>query len=116
LVGHVGGDDFVVVAPEEGIEASATILCERFDRLVRRFYAPMDLARAGIEAKDRRGVVHFYPIAALSVGIVLEDDLPVPEVREVARVAAELKKFAKLEGHRDPRSRWVKNRRASNPA
>jgi len=40
----------------------------------------------------------------------------VPEVREVARVAAELKKFAKLEGHRDPRSRWVKNRRASQPA
>lgn len=113
LVGHVGGDDFVVVAPETTVEPACARLGEEFDRRVRAHYAPADLARGGIEATDRRGNLHFFPIAALSMAVVTGQDLVNPELHDVARVAAELKRLAKLEAARDPRSRFVRNRRVA---
>lgn len=112
LVGHVGGDDFVVVAPVAHAEAACERLGEEFDERVRAFYAPADLARGGIAAADRRGNMHFFPIAALSMALVVEQDLVHHELHEVAKLAAELKKLAKLEASENPRSRVVRNRRS----
>lgn len=112
LVGHVGGDDFVVIAPEASVDAACARLGTEFDVRVRGFYAPEDLARGGIASTDRRGHLHFFPVAALSIAIVVEHDLVNQELHEVARMAADLKRLAKLEAAYDPRSRCVRNRRS----
>lgn len=113
LVGHVGGDDFVVVAPDGAVDAACTRLGSEFDLRVRGFYAPKDLERGGIESVDRRGNPHFFPIAALSMAVVVEHDLLHQDLHDVARVAAELKRLAKLDAARDPSSRFVRNRRGA---
>jgi GGDEF domain-containing protein len=117
FVGHVGGDDFVLVVPGDGrVEERCEQVGAMFDARVRRFYGPSDLARGGIVTCDRRGVESFFPIATLSVAIVSAFHSPGGEVHEVARVAAELKRHAKTLARETPApsSRVVRDRRASS--
>lgn len=113
FVGHVGGDDFVAVVTGNGSvdEACARVGAD-FDARVRNNYAPLDLQRGGIVTRDRRGNEAFFPLATLSMAVVVPKDLAVSEVHEVARVAAELKRRAKTAADESgPVSRFVRNRR-----
>src|ERR671933_102503 len=53
FVGHVGGDDFLVIVNPEHAEEAAERMCTRFDKLVPDLYDPTDLQRGSIEIKDR---------------------------------------------------------------
>jgi diguanylate cyclase (GGDEF)-like protein len=113
FLGHVGGDDFIVVVHgADSVEDACTRVASRFDAEVRVFYAPADLAAGGIVTSDRRGNTIHFPITGLSMAIVGVDDLSAPDVHEVGRVAAELKKRAKAEAmRRGGGSGWVRERR-----
>jgi diguanylate cyclase (GGDEF)-like protein len=113
FLGHVGGDDFIVVVHgEEGVESACARIASRFDAEVRQLYAPADVARGGIVTTDRRGNAIAYPITGLSMAVVSSADIAVREVHEVGRVAAELKKRAKIEAmRRGGGSGWVRERR-----
>src|SRR6056297_3091681 len=56
FLGHVGGDDFVVLCPPVVAEPLANDICARFDALAPALYDPADRAAGGIEVADRRGV------------------------------------------------------------
>src|SRR5207247_377707 len=45
FVGHVGGDDFVVVVPPDVVEQMSRRIITRFDRKIRGFYDADDLRR-----------------------------------------------------------------------
>jgi diguanylate cyclase (GGDEF)-like protein len=113
FLGHVGGDDFIVVVQEAAsVEDACARVASRFDAEVEALYAPADLERGHIVATDRRGDTVSYPITGLSLAIVSSADIPTPDVREVGRVAAELKKRAKGEAlRRGWGSGWVRERR-----
>ena len=117
FLGHVGGDDFIVVVHtgDDGlVEGACAQVASRFDTEVRGLYAPPDVERGCIETVDRRGNTVTYPIMGLSMAIVTANDISAPEVHEVGRVAADLKKRAKTEAlERGGRSGWVRERRHS---
>ncbi|HEY6959620.1 MAG TPA: response regulator, partial [Candidatus Limnocylindria bacterium] len=56
FVGHVGGDDFVLVAPEQEAIDLARAIVRAFDALAPTVYDPEDRARGGVVRVDRRGV------------------------------------------------------------
>ena len=109
FVGHVGGDDFVVLSGLNEAEGLAKAITERFDCGVRPLYDAEDRARGWIEARDRRGKLRHVPIATVSIGIVNIPPGRFDGAISAARAAAEVKEVAK----RQPGSAWAVDRRKS---
>jgi PleD family two-component response regulator len=107
FVGHVGGDDFVLLARAEEAEELAELITRRFDEAVGAFYDPEDRARGWIEARDRRGKLRRIPFATVSIGIVNVPPGRFDGATAAARAAAEVKEVAK----RRPGSAWAVDRR-----
>jgi diguanylate cyclase (GGDEF)-like protein len=94
FLGHIGGDDFILVVGSDEAEAACQKAIELFDEGARTLYEPEDAARGYIEAEDRRGRLMRYPILSLSIGVGL-NDASVREYREIVDTATEMKSFAK---------------------
>jgi diguanylate cyclase (GGDEF)-like protein len=95
FVGHIGGDDFVVITtPERYGETSRTII-ERFDARIRDFYDVEDREKGYIQGKTRRGEEATFPIMSISIVVVTNRDRRFSSPLHVGEVAAELKDYAK---------------------
>lgn len=95
FVGHIGGDDFVVITTPERAAAVAGYAIRTFDLLSPLFYDAATRARGYIDAKDRQGRPMRFPFVSLSIGIVSTDRYPIQHVAEVAQRSVEPKKLAK---------------------
>jgi diguanylate cyclase (GGDEF)-like protein len=107
FVGHIGGDDFVVLARTDEAEGLAQQITKRFDQAIRALYDPADGARGWIESHDRRGKVRQTSFATVSIGIVNIPPGRFKGATAAARAAAEVKEVAK----RRPGSAWAVDRR-----
>lgn len=96
FIGHIGGDDFVVITVPDVVEPLCTQIMHEFDTRVRWLYDPADLARGYLESADRQGVQRHFPIISISIGVVTNLYRSFADHEEVSRVAAEMKHFAKL--------------------
>jgi len=98
FVGHIGGDDFVVIAaPETAIDTAKAII-ERFDKEIVVLYNEDDLQRGYIVSKDRDGITREFGLIGISVAIVRSDKDQITSPMKLAEVAAVLKKKAKSYG------------------
>jgi diguanylate cyclase (GGDEF)-like protein len=95
FTGHVGGDDFVVLAPGARAEELAKEIITRFDASIPALYDAEDRARGWVEAPDRRGRTRRVPFVTVSIGIVPLLPERFTSATEVARAAAEMKEVAK---------------------
>jgi len=95
FIGHVGGDDFVVLAPGTRAEELAKEIIGRFDATVPTLYDAEDRARGWVEGPDRRGRTRRVPFVTVSIGIVPLIPERFAGATEVARAAAEMKEVAK---------------------
>ncbi|MBI3964294.1 MAG: response regulator [Chloroflexi bacterium] len=99
FVGHIGGDDFVVITAAETAEPLARELIRRFDAMLPRFYPESARERGYIEAKNRQGVEQKFPLVTLSIGIVTNSYRMIDSVESVGNLAAEVKRKAKAQPH-----------------
>jgi diguanylate cyclase (GGDEF)-like protein len=109
FVGHVGGDDFVIIVAPEVAEPVAAALCTRFDEEVPRLYDSLDLERGAVEIEDRQGTLQRYPLLSVSIGCVTTDKRHFAHFGEVVEIASEMKLVAK----RKPGSSYAFDRRGS---
>lgn len=107
FIGHVGGDDFVVITTPAHMRDVSTEVISRFDRRAPAFYAPEDRARGYIQGKTRQGVDMQFPIMTISIAIVTNEGRKVANPLEASEIAAELKDFAKT----IPKSVFIVDRR-----
>jgi diguanylate cyclase (GGDEF)-like protein len=84
FVGHIGGDDFVVLIPPEAAEAFAGRVIAGFDGRVPTLY-------------DRQGQLRRFPIVSVSLGIASSARRNFANHRELVATATELKGVAKRE-------------------
>jgi len=94
FLGHIGGDDFIIVTTPTRAENLARTVADVFDRDVLALYEPADRARGWIAAKDRRGNSVRFPLMSLSLAIVTQSPR-ITSYQAIGEVAAELKSFAK---------------------
>ncbi|MGZ8630741.1 MAG: response regulator [Actinomycetota bacterium] len=97
FVGHVGGDDFVVVVRPEIAEDVAKGICDAFESAKVEFYESEDLERGFVRIEDRKGVMQDIPLVAISIGIASSARRPFAHYGEAVSVATEMKQFAKRE-------------------
>jgi len=109
FVGHIGGDDFVLLTTIDKSEAICKKIIEDFDRIAPSFYNQDDRERGYIIAKDRQGNERQVKLISVSIGIVTNEYRTINHVVEIGEIGAELKKLAKAtEG-----SNFVKDSRKS---
>jgi diguanylate cyclase (GGDEF)-like protein len=95
FLGHVGGDDFVVVVSPDVAEEAAAWICRRFDQEVAAFYDRDDRKRGFVEVEDRQGTLQRYGLVAISVGVATTGRRKFSHYGEAVDVATEMKQFAK---------------------
>jgi len=107
FVGHIGGDDFIIVTLPDRAEEIAREIIDVFDRDIRKLYNEQDLRQGYIETRDRRGTLNRYPIMSLSIAIVSSGQRKLENYAQIGEAAAELKRYAKSIGG----SVYVKDKR-----
>lgn len=96
LVGHIGGDDFVVLSSYDKADLIAENLIKYFDRSIVDLYDNASLEQGYIIATDRRGETKQFPIMSVSVAAVSnKPEQPFDNPLQLSEVAAEYKKMAK---------------------
>jgi diguanylate cyclase (GGDEF)-like protein len=95
FIGHIGGDDFVVVSRPAVFDTLSQQIIGAFDQRVRTLYDEEDLARGYLQGIDRQGMPRQFPIISLSIGAVTNRQRTFEDHEEMSRVAAEMKQFAK---------------------
>jgi GGDEF domain-containing protein/CHASE3 domain sensor protein len=107
LVGHIGGDDYIVLTVPERVEAMARELIEAFDRKVPDFYSPEDRQAGHFVASDRFGVERKFALLSMSIAIILSDNLEFSSQQAFSRECAKMKEYLKTL----PGSNYLINRR-----
>lgn len=95
FLGHVGGDDFVLIVPTRCVEEVGREITSHFDRGVPDFYREEDRRRGYLSATDRRGHRVRVPFVSVSLGGVPLQHRGFGRAVEVFSVCAEVKKAAK---------------------
>lgn len=93
FVGHLGGDDFVMLADASRSERVCQAVIACFKRLVRQHYKAEDIQRGYTLCEGRDGKPHKFPLATISMGIV--DCQGRCELGVLSQRTAEVKKYAK---------------------
>jgi diguanylate cyclase (GGDEF)-like protein len=70
FVGHIGGDDFLLVLGPEDWRKRLNQLLDDFQSQCRRFYRPEHLEAGCFIAPNRQGVRQEFPLLSLSIGVV----------------------------------------------
>ena len=95
FVGHIGGDDFVLITSPDEVELVCQAIINEFDRLIPEYYVAEDRANGFIEGTDRYGVRRRFPIMSISIAVVSDVRRSFTSPIEIARVATEIKDYVK---------------------
>ena len=95
FVGHIGGDDFVVLTSPEEAEPLGEEILEWFNASARELYDAEDRERGHVEVLNRRHVVERFPLMSLTIALVSTDRVPVTHLAELIDIAQELKAHGK---------------------
>ncbi|MBC8057509.1 MAG: EAL domain-containing protein [Rhizobiales bacterium] len=96
FVGHVGGDDFILLFQSDDWDLRCERLVEAFNAEAALLYDDEGRAAGGIEAEDRHGVLRFFPFTSLSIGAVRVRPGLYRTAEQVANAAASAKHGAKV--------------------
>ncbi len=111
FIGHIGGDDFVVMCAIDKAEAIAQEVISEFDKQAPQFYDERERIQGYIIAKDRSGDEKKFGFVSVSIAIITNRYREFTHVGQVSALEAEIKELAK----KTPGSAYVLDRRDSPP-
>jgi len=95
FIGHIGGDDFVLVLRGRDCRTRCHRALERFGREILTYFSNEDIERGGYFTENRKGQMEFQEIITLSIGAFHADPQVFKNHLQVSIIAAEVKKKAK---------------------
>lgn len=95
FVGHVGGDDFIVVFSSADWMTRCQRILADFEHQIPDLYNDTDILRGGILSQSREGEDRFFPIMSLSIGAVIPNTTQTLTHGDVANMASQAKHHAK---------------------
>jgi diguanylate cyclase (GGDEF)-like protein len=95
FVGHIGGDDFVIISTPEAMPKIGEEIIRLLDSGIKRFYSKLDQEQGFVITKNRQGVAQKFPLVSISVAVVNNLRHTFTNIGEIVKIVTELKKFAK---------------------
>jgi len=95
FIGHIGGDDFIVVTSPERYEDICKAIIRSFDGKILSLYDQQDQQRGTIVGMNRQGVEVVFPLMTISIAVVTDQGGSIKEPHVLSRRAAELKEHVK---------------------
>ena len=119
FVGHIGGDDFVLITTPDLYPRICQAVIDTFDKTILDFYDEQDRQRGHIVGENRQGQEVKFPLAALSIAVVTNLKRKFKNHIQYGEVAAEMKEHAKtvsgsvfmVDQRGDDRGKGKKNRK-----
>ena len=108
FVGHIGGDDFIVISRPQTSLALCQQIIDQLQQLLPEFHGEQEFVNGCYSATDRQGQLRSFPLLSLSIGIVSTEDCAVSSYGELAFLASGVKRAAK----KQKGSAIVSNRRS----
>ncbi|MBF0119271.1 MAG: response regulator [Desulfobacterales bacterium] len=110
FIGHIGGDDFVVIVPSDKIETVSSEIARIFDEGVIQFYTPEDACSKYICSINRQGEKETFPLMSISMAGVDLSHNYYKQYIQVNDALAMIKKKSKAV----PGSSFIMDRRVGN--
>lgn len=95
FVGHIGGDDFVILTEPDRSEDIAEEVIDQFNQAVATLYDPEDRKRGFVEVRNRLHNMEHFPLMSLTLALVSTDRFPVSHLAQLIDIAHELKTHGK---------------------
>ena len=95
FIGHIGGDDFLVLFGSDDWHQRCDQIQQQFSREVLHLYDTAEREAGGIVALDRKGERSFFEIATVSIGAAIPDLELCRSHHDVSVLASDAKRMAK---------------------
>lgn len=95
FLGHIGGDDFVIITGIDHYEPICQQVIQRFDEEIPDFYNYEDREGGGILTKNRQGEKQQFSFMTISLAVVKNDLRDFDNYLEMTEEVASVKKLAK---------------------
>ncbi|MDR0434041.1 MAG: response regulator [Gracilibacteraceae bacterium] len=95
FIGHIGGDDFVIITTPERAPGLCEECIRQFDLKIRTLYDQPHQEQGFIATVNRKGQREIFPISTLSLSVVSNARRNFVNDLEVANIASELKRKLK---------------------
>jgi diguanylate cyclase (GGDEF)-like protein len=95
FIGHIGGDDFIIVSTPDRIGKVCQSVIEEFDKTIPLHYSEADRKQGFITSKDRLGRRQKFPIMTLTTVAVSNERHRITHYAQISERAIELKRYAK---------------------
>ena len=109
FVGHIGGDDFVIITTPEKAENIAKKIIDDFDNVSSTFFEEKDRLKGYIETKGRDSQVHKFGFLTISIGVITNLKQKFTHTAQINSLGAEMKSLAK----KFPKSKYIFDKRTS---
>ncbi|WP_033541524.1 GGDEF domain-containing protein [Planococcus sp. CAU13] len=96
FIGHVGGDDFIVILNHFEFENYCNDVIRIFDDKVRYFYTEEHYANKTVLSENRAGEMEAIPLVSISIAVVKNDPGRFSSAEELVAEATRLKKICKM--------------------
>jgi diguanylate cyclase (GGDEF)-like protein len=97
FLGHIGGDDFVIVCTPDQVRPLTERAVLDFEAVADQLYDPTDAKRGYLEMLGRRGEAKRARLVTISIGVALSINRSYADPRAVVAVASEMKTVAKTQ-------------------
>jgi len=97
LVGHIGGDDYVILSSLDSGELLAQKIIEGFTALVPSFYSAEDRKIGKFSGEDRYGVKRIFPLMTISIAVIFSDRYEYPSRLAISQDCARAKEYLKIQ-------------------
>ena len=77
FMGHIGGDDFVIISQEYNLEDVFEKIVEDFCYCLKDLYSEEDYARKEINSKNRKGEPETFPLASISGALITNENVQI---------------------------------------
>ncbi|MFZ2950117.1 MAG: diguanylate cyclase [Desulfuromonadaceae bacterium] len=91
FVGHIGGDDFVVIVDEADADAACKAIIRGIDAMIPKYYSEEDRKCGYIDGVDRYGVERCFPLISISIAALVCRPGDYGSAAEIASTAAKVK-------------------------
>ncbi len=93
FIGHIGGDDFIVITNLAKVDKLCSNIIKMFDELIISFYNQNDIKNGYIVTNNRYGVEESFPLMTISIAVVSSGNHN--NIYELAESASKIKKICK---------------------